>query len=160
VQGNKTMRLLRARPWVARMPDRIKQGDDERKCANCKGQHEAWNHQCVVRKEEVAKAKAAYATRPRYHPAAQSSMAAAQVPPVGQPLREGARPLAATQSQQNRLGRSRSPTKIVNTGSQRPVRTITPSRRALEALDANSARLHGTHHTDNMDIDRRANDTR
>ena len=44
---------------------------------------------------------------------------------------------------------------IVNTGSQRPVRMITPSRRALEALDANSARLHGTHQTDTMDIDRR-----
>ena len=42
----------------------------------------------------------------------------------------------------------------VNTVSHQPVRTITPSRRALEALDANSARLHGTHQTDDMDINR------
>jgi hypothetical protein len=82
-----------------------------RKCANCKGQHEAWNHQCVVRKEEMAKVKAAYAARPRYHLAPQSGPVAAQEGPLGRPLREGARPLAPAQSQQNRLGRSRSPTK-------------------------------------------------
>jgi hypothetical protein len=59
----------------------------------------------------MAKVKAAYATRPRYHPAAQSSMAPAQEPPVGHPLREGARPPAPAQSQQNKLGRIRSLTK-------------------------------------------------
>jgi hypothetical protein len=130
----------------------------------------------VVRKEEMAKVKAAYAVHPRYHPAAQSSMAAAHEAPTVRPIREAVAPLALARNQQRRLGRSRSPTKrgqkranrgsntiapegvedeiTVNTGSQRPVRTITPSRRALEALDANSARLHSTHQTDNMDIDR------
>lgn len=156
-----------------------------RKCANCKGQHEAWSNQCAIRKEEMAKVKAAYAARPRYHLEPQSSMAVsqanptvrAQEEPIGRIIREGAPSLAPGRSQQNRQGRSRSPTKrgqkranpgsnavapneveneiTVNTGSQRPQRIITPSRRALEALDANSARLHGTYQAENMDVDNR-----
>ncbi|EXK23497.1 hypothetical protein FOXG_21955 [Fusarium oxysporum f. sp. lycopersici 4287] len=97
--------------------------------------------------------------------------------PTGRAVREGAPSFAPSRVQQNRQGRSRSPTKggqkrvnpgsnvapindaeneiTANTGSQRPQRIITPSRRALEALDANSARLHGTYHADNMNVDNR-----
>ncbi|RFN51417.1 gag-like protein [Fusarium flagelliforme] len=49
-----------------------------RKCANCKGQHEAWSNQCVDRKEEMAKVKVAYAARPRYHLVPQSNVAVNQ----------------------------------------------------------------------------------
>ncbi|KAJ3454706.1 hypothetical protein MRS44_013306 [Fusarium solani] len=49
---------------------------EPRKCANCKGQHEAWSNQCAIRKDEMAKVKAAYEARPRYHLEPQSSMAA------------------------------------------------------------------------------------
>ncbi|KAH8746598.1 hypothetical protein F5883DRAFT_653942 [Diaporthe sp. PMI_573] len=106
-------------------------------------------------------------------PTSQSSMAVsqakptvrAQEEPIGRTIRKGAPSLAPGRSQHNRQGRSRSPTKrgqkranpgsnavalneveneiTVNTGSQRPQRIITPSRRALEALDVNSARLRG-----------------
>lgn len=38
-----------------------------RKCATCKGAHEAWNNRCPVRKVELAKVKAAYDTRQPYH---------------------------------------------------------------------------------------------
>jgi hypothetical protein len=133
----------------------------------------------------MAKVRAAYAARPRYHLEPQSSMAVsqanptvrAQEEPIGRIIRKGAPSLAPGRSQQNRQGRSRSPTKrgqkranpgsnavapneveneiTVNTGSQRPQRIITPSRRALEALDANSARLHGTYQAENMDVDNR-----
>ncbi|KAJ6439009.1 reverse transcriptase [Purpureocillium lavendulum] len=39
-----------------------------RKCAACRGEHEAWSGQCPTRKEEMAKVKAAYKARPNYHP--------------------------------------------------------------------------------------------
>ncbi|KAH7109027.1 hypothetical protein EDB81DRAFT_615695, partial [Dactylonectria macrodidyma] len=139
--------------------------------------------QCEL-KDEMAKVKSAYAARPRYHLVPQSNMAISQASstvrtqeePIGRTIREGAPSLAPSRIQQNRQGRSRSPTKrgqkranpgsnaaslnnveneiTVNTGSQRPQRVITPSRRALEAL-ANSARLHGTYQADNMDVDNR-----
>ncbi|KAH7146056.1 hypothetical protein EDB81DRAFT_933765, partial [Dactylonectria macrodidyma] len=125
------------------------------------------------------------AARPRYHLVSQSSMAISQANPttrtqeesIGRTIRERAPSLVPSRSQQNRQGRSRSPTKrgqkranpgsnitplndveneiTVNTGSQRPQRIITPSRRALETLDANSARLHSTYQADNMDVDNR-----
>jgi hypothetical protein len=156
-----------------------------RKCANCKGQHEAWSNQCVDRKEEMAKVKVAYAARPRYHLVPQSNVAVNQAntmvgvqkEPTGRVVREGAPSLLPGRTQQDRQGRSRSPTKrgqkrvnpesntvptngvgdeiTVNTGSQRPHRIITPSRRALEALDANLMRPHGTYQADSMDVDDR-----
>jgi hypothetical protein len=39
-----------------------------RKCAMCSGAHNAWNHQCPTRREEMAKIKAKYDSRPIYHP--------------------------------------------------------------------------------------------
>ncbi|KAH0601131.1 hypothetical protein MHUMG1_00002 [Metarhizium humberi] len=39
-----------------------------RKCAACRGEHEAWSGQCPTQKEEMAKIKAAYKARPKYHP--------------------------------------------------------------------------------------------
>ncbi|KAI8395942.1 hypothetical protein FOFC_21472 [Fusarium oxysporum] len=121
----------------------------------------------------MAKVKATYAARPRYQLVLQSNMAASQATPTvriqEQPtrraVREGAPSFTPSRVQQNRQGRSRSPTKggqkRVNHRSnaapvsQRPQRIITPSRRALEALDANWARLHATYHADNMDVDNR-----
>jgi hypothetical protein len=156
-----------------------------RKCANCQGHHEAWSNQCTDRKEEMAKVKAAYAARPKYHLVPQNNVVANQTNPIvraheepsGRAIREGALSLLPGRTQQSRQGRSRSPTKrgqkrvnpdsntvhsngveneiTVNRGSQRPQRIITPSRRALEALDANSARLHGAFQADNMDVDNR-----
>jgi hypothetical protein len=38
-----------------------------RKCAVCKGAHEAWNNRCPVRKAELSKVKAAYDIRQPYH---------------------------------------------------------------------------------------------
>jgi hypothetical protein len=140
---------------------------------------------CVDRKQEMAKVKAAYAARPRYHLVPQSSaavnqantMVGVQKEPTGRVVREGAPSLLPGRTQQDRQGRSRSPTKrgqkrvnpesntvptngvgdeiTVNIGSQRPHRIITPTRRALEALDANLMRPHGTYQADSMDVDNR-----
>jgi hypothetical protein len=44
-----------------------------RKCAACRGEHEAWSRQCPTRKDEMAKARAAYEMRPRYHRVAQTA---------------------------------------------------------------------------------------
>ena len=156
-----------------------------KKCANCRGGHEAWSKQCATRKDEMAKVKAAYATRPRYHLVPQGNATINQTNPsmstqekaVGNNAREGVPSLAPSCVQHNRQGRSRSPTKrgqkraisgsnlasladveneiTVSTGSRRPQRTITPTRRALEALDTNSARLHGSYQAENMDVDNR-----
>ena len=38
-----------------------------RKCAVCKGAHEAWKNRCPVRKTELNKVKAAYDARQPYH---------------------------------------------------------------------------------------------
>ncbi|KAH7248188.1 gag-like protein [Fusarium solani] len=78
-----------------------------RKCANYKGQHEAWSNQCADRKEEIAKVKAAYAAHPRYHLEPQCSIEE----PTGRIIREGASSLAPDRNQQSRQGRSRSPIK-------------------------------------------------
>ncbi|KAG7419730.1 hypothetical protein Forpe1208_v003605 [Fusarium oxysporum f. sp. rapae] len=140
--------------------------------------------QCEL-KQEMAKVKAAYAARPRYHLVPQSSaavnqantMVGVQKEPTGRVVREGAPSLLPGCTQQDRQGRSRSPTKrgqkrvnpesntvptnrvgdeiTVNIGSQRPHRIITPTRRALEALDANLMRPHGTYQADSMDVDNR-----
>lgn len=49
------------------------------KCANCKGEHETWSNQCVTRKDEMAKVKAAYAARPRYYLVPQSCATISQM---------------------------------------------------------------------------------
>ncbi|KJK84712.1 hypothetical protein H633G_11540 [Metarhizium anisopliae BRIP 53284] len=52
------------------------------KCANCRGAHEAWSKQCATRKDEMAKVKAAYATRPRYHLVPQGNATINQTNPI------------------------------------------------------------------------------
>jgi hypothetical protein len=42
-----------------------------KRCATCRGEHEAWSYQCPTRKEEKAKARAAYDRQPYYHPVVQ-----------------------------------------------------------------------------------------
>ncbi|KID87353.1 hypothetical protein MAJ_11127, partial [Metarhizium majus ARSEF 297] len=133
----------------------------------------------------MAKVKAAYATRPRYHLVPQGNTTINQTNPgistqekaVRSNAREGVPSLAPSCVQHNQQGRSRSPTKrgqkraisgsnlaslddveneiTVSTGSQRPQRTITLIRRVLEALNTNLARLHGSYQAENMDVNNR-----
>ncbi|EXU95360.1 zinc knuckle domain protein [Metarhizium robertsii] len=133
-----------------------------KKCANCRGGHEAWSKQCATRKDEIAKVKAAYAIRPRYLLVPQSNMAISQVNPSStEPSRkkqiaDKERSKESQLWEQCSLPRQRGNEITVNTGSRWPQRTITPSRRALEALDTNPARLHGSYQAENMDVDNRA----
>jgi hypothetical protein len=88
---------------------------EPRKCAACQGEHEAWNGQCPTRKQELAKVKAAYKTRPRYHPEnptplvptsrTQNQLRETTTTRTGRPT------LAPSQSQGARPSRSKSPTK-------------------------------------------------
>ncbi|KAK2922996.1 hypothetical protein FoTM2_017264 [Fusarium oxysporum f. sp. vasinfectum] len=161
--------------------------DAPRKCAACNGPHEAWNNQCPTRKQEVNKAKAASKSRPRYHLELESFVARTTtgirtrdrqnesnpIARTGRPTLEPGRPRDANSS------RSRSPTKkqqkrancsnnqvtpddprneiVVNIGSQRPRRTLAPSRRVLETLDANR---QITQHSQQMEYNvRKSKDT-
>ena len=127
-----------------------------RKCANCRGEHESWSHQCPTRKEERAKAKALYDIRPYYHPVAESSgtIAPLETPAtstrrsrpnqVAAPARTA--PITRAQSQTGRGQKRNNAGNAVDTteqekttpqatqgGSQRPRRNIIRTRKALEA---------------------------
>ena len=150
-----------------------------RKCAACHGEHEAWHSQCPTRKQEMAKIKAAYKARPKYHP--ESPTLTMPSGETGTRTRGTNKPelprTGQRQSQGTRPGRSRSPTKKiqkrpVSTQSQihdenadpyttaatgdednenaRPKRAVTRTRRALESLDAN---MRWTTNNLQMDID-------
>ena len=144
-----------------------------RKCAVCHGEHEAWSQQCPARKDELARAKAAYATRPLYHPVPATSTTSVQFGGAAGGLRRkrSARDLGSqpemdapgTTSQTVR-GHKRTNTGVMpGTGtdkeneapgglsSQRPQRAIQPSRRALEARSSNI--LRRTSSSQYMDID-------
>jgi len=141
--------------------------ESPKKCATCKGPHEAWNNKCPVRKTELAKVKSAYDSRQPYHfvLTRRGTEHSNALDLSGTP-REGStvgtapgyrRPrVNPTLSQSGRESRSVSPhkrlLKRINTGnensaadkdvimvesSQRPQRTVVPSRRALEAISAN-----------------------
>jgi hypothetical protein len=120
---------------------------------------EAWNRQCLTRKNELAKEKAAYDIRPRYHPVLETAGGNAQLEGTPETLRRsrpGQNPPPTQEIQisrnrsQSRRGQKRTntgntidtgynenrPTK--ESGSQRPQRTIMPSRRALEAINNNA----------------------
>lgn len=141
-----------------------------RKCAVCQGSHAAWSGQCPIRKDEMAKIRAAYDARPVYHPTTEKEP---QDPTPGE-LRKTAR--EPGRAQEPRTSGSKSPTrrghKRVNTGdirmygdkenepssrssSQRPIRIRTLSRRALGEIDSNSqTRQLNSQHMDlttNMD---------
>ncbi|OHE90236.1 zinc knuckle [Colletotrichum orchidophilum] len=129
-----------------------------RKCAACHGEHEAWHGRCPTRIRELAKIKAAYKQRPRYHPEANAAPAIIGTIP---PTRTTSRPvMEAGQSQNARPERSRSLVKkkiqkrqqpaenqtqdeneestiTVASEKARPRRALVPSRRALEAIDYN-----------------------
>ena len=146
--------------------------ESPRKCAVCKGSHEAWNNKCPIRKAELAKVKSAYDTRQQYHfvPVRRGTQSSTAPAPNGTPREEPVVGLAPgyrrprvnpTLSQSGRESRSVSPhkrqPKRINTGienrtpeeeenqdvimvesSQRPQRAVIPSRRALEAISANT----------------------
>lgn len=144
-----------------------------RKCAVCHGEHEAWSQQCSVRKEELAKAKLAYVNRPRYHPVSTTPTAGVQFGGAGGGLRRkrSARDLGSqpetepsgTLSQPARRHKRTNTSIVPGVGtdkenetpdglsSQRPQRTIHPSRRALEARSSNI--LRRTSSSQYMDID-------
>jgi len=155
-----------------------------RKCAACKGAHEAWNNRCPVRKTELSKVKAAYDARQPYHfvpptrgkqtierfafserPAEPAPMANGNQRGRNGAISTGTPSLTQPSSSGRQNPRSKSPTKSrapkrINTGghteghaegpydenedvvmmesSQRPRRTVMPSRRALEAITTNS----------------------
>lgn len=144
-----------------------------RKCAACRGEDEAWSRQCPTRKDEIAKARAAYEMRPRYHHVSQTAGQNAQldIPTSTIRRRRPSQPAAASQPTQPTRNRSRTGRgqKRTNAGtnvdttdqeipstqvsaSQRPRRQIIPTRRALEAT-GNSARATQNHSSYHMEID-------
>jgi hypothetical protein len=142
-----------------------------RKCAACSGAHEAWNQNCRIRKDELARTKAAYATRAQYHTVPEVSRPDAQPGAVTgtlrrtRSLRDHVQPSETiTTRDTSLLGRGQ---KRSNTGltlapadrenellrmmrAQRPQRAANPSRRALEALENNTLIRTNSQH---MDID-------
>jgi hypothetical protein len=142
-----------------------------RKCAACGGAHEAWNQNCRIRKEELARTKAAYATRAQYHPAPEVPRPDAQPGAVTGTLRRAGSLRDHVQPSETITTRDTSPPgrgqKRTNTGltlapadkeneplrilrAQRPQRAANPSRRALEALENNTLIRTNSQH---MEID-------
>ncbi|EMD60748.1 hypothetical protein COCSADRAFT_97718 [Bipolaris sorokiniana ND90Pr] len=142
-----------------------------RKCTLCRGEHEAWSRQCPTRKDEMAKAKMAYDTRPQYHfvPEMRGRNVQPEMPTTILRSRssQNTAPIQPTQPTRSRSQAQRGQ-KRTNTGtaidttdqenalpagmsSQRPQRTIMPSRRALEAISANVQLTQSN--TQHMEID-------
>jgi hypothetical protein len=135
-----------------------------RKCAACRGEHEAWSYQCPTRKEERAKARAAYDVRPYYHPVAKTTRSSIplEVPvttvrrsrPTQAPASTQPAPITRNRSQ---IGRGQKRTNTGTTvdltdqrnpstqasGSQRPQRHIIPTQRAMEATGNNTQQTQG-----------------
>lgn len=144
-----------------------------RKCAVCRGEHEAWSQQCSVRKEELAKAKIAYMNRPQYHPVSATPVVGVQFGSAAGGLRRkrsardlGSQPEtepAGAKSQTIRKHKRTNISTVLGAGtdkenetpeglsSQRPQRTVHPSRRALEARSSNILRRASS--SQYMDID-------
>jgi hypothetical protein len=142
-----------------------------RRCATCRGEHEAWNRQCPTRKDEIAKAKLAYEMRPRYHQVTEPRARIVQLeaPAIVQRNRpsQNTTLLQATRTARGRSqsGRGQKRTNtgttvdpmdqenqpIQVTGSQRPQRNIIPTRRAMEAISNNAQRTR--ENNQQMDID-------
>jgi hypothetical protein len=139
-----------------------------RKCATCRGEHEAWNRQCPTRKGKITKAKIAYEMRPRYHQVVDTRSQATQ-PEMPAIARRSRASQNATLSQAGQIARNRLQTgrghKRTNNGttidqenqqpqgttSQRPQRKIILTRRVLEAMSNNIQRTQ--ENTQQMDID-------
>ena len=131
-----------------------------RKCAACHGGHEAWSQQCPTRKEELARTKAAYATRSQYHLVATSTLTVPNEETTARTATTLRRKRSAHDEGHHSHARSgpflaarknkrtHSGSMLVHTdkenddtdapSSQRPQRAHVPSRRALEALANNS----------------------
>ncbi|KAH7111337.1 hypothetical protein B0J11DRAFT_498685 [Dendryphion nanum] len=156
-------------------PSKVDRGVPK-KCVTCRGEHEAWNRHCPTRKEELAKAKAAYDIRPHYHPVPVATGGTTQ--PGGTPSStQGSRPSQnPTSIREAQMARNRSQSrrgqKRTNTGntidngdkenqlgrensSQRPQRHIIPSRRALEAIENNTQVMRWS--SQQMDVDPETN---
>jgi hypothetical protein len=144
-----------------------------RKCAACRGEHEAWSYQCPTRKEERAKARAAYDIRPHYHPVAETprSSIPLEVPaatarrsrPAQAPAPTQPAPITRNRSQSGRgqkrtnAGTTVDPADQQNpsiqaSGSQRPQRHVIPTRRVMEAT-GNSTQQTQSGNSQHMEID-------
>ena len=144
-----------------------------RKCAACQGGHEAWSYQCPTRKEERAKARAAYDVRPYYHPVAETprSSIPSEVPvaavrrsrPAQAPTPTQPAPNTRNRSQPGRgqkrtnAGTTVDPADQQNlstqaSGSQRPQRHVIPTRRVMEAT-GNSTQQTQSGNSQHMEID-------
>jgi hypothetical protein len=120
-----------------------------KKCANCRGSHEAWNRECPNRMDEKARTRAAHDNRMKYHPATGVGEPAGRPGFLGDIVRRrrSARDISASQhargsrpsSPMGRGQKRTAPTDKENehpTGSQRPQRAITRTRKALETLES------------------------
>jgi hypothetical protein len=130
-----------------------------RKCAACRGEHEAWSHQCPTRKEEKAKARTAYDVRPYYHPIAETprGSTSSEVPATtAQRSRPAQAPITRNRSQTGRGQKRTSAGAAIEladqqnqsthaSGSQRPQRHIIPTRRAMEGTGNNTQRTQNGH---------------
>ena len=144
-----------------------------RKCAACQGGHEAWNYQCPTRKEERAKARAAYDVRPYYHPVAETprnsipseapAAAVRRSRPAQAPAPTQPAPITRNRSQPGRgqkrtnAGTAVDPADQQNpstqaSGSQRPQRHVIPTRRVMEAT-GNSTQQMQSGNSPHMEID-------
>jgi len=144
-----------------------------RKCAACRGGHEAWSYQCPTRKEERAKARAAYDVRPYYHPIAETprnnipseapAAAVRRSRPAQAPAPTQPAPITRNRSQPGRgqkrtnAGTTVDPADQQNpstqaSGSQRPQRHVIPTRRAMEAT-GNSTQQTQSGNSQHIEID-------
>lgn len=145
---------------------------EARKYAACQGGHEARSQQCPTRKEELARTKAAYATRSRYYavavPSAAAGVGEASAPrpvilrrkrsarDVGEILDERRGPSTPagmnkrTQNDTIQVYTEKENDDTDEPRSQRPQRAHIPSRRTLEALAQNVIAHTNTQH---MELD-------
>ncbi|KIV98951.1 uncharacterized protein PV09_09336 [Verruconis gallopava] len=126
--------------------------DAPRKCAACHGAHEAWNRLCPSRKNELAKVRVAYASRPRYHAVAPATGSDTPAAVAGPPLRRtrSTRDMKTTHASARGQKRAAPEGKENEESNQRPQRPPKPSRKALEMIDLDTTTRRSTQ---NMDLD-------
>jgi hypothetical protein len=120
-----------------------------KKCASCRGPHEAWSWECPTRMDEIARTRAAHENRAKYHPAMGMGGSTARPGFAGDLLRRRRSTHDLSASQYARGTRPNSPAgrgqkrnapidkeNEPPTGSQRPHRTITRTRKARETLES------------------------
>ena len=142
-----------------------------RKCAACRGEHEAWSRQCPTRKEEIAKAKAAYEMRPRYHHVVNTAGRSVMPETFTNNIQRRRLSQPATSTQTSRITRNRAQVEqgqernngetttglsdqnqsAQGGGSQRPQRNIIRTRRGLRGSGINNIR--NAQNSQNADTD-------